>query len=89
MADIQDWFTNGALGQFTVALVALRMVVELTKGMFDKAWQFATGYKPWTILYAMAWAGFIVFVIKGGEWQANILNVAMLVFMSKLMDLDK
>lgn len=86
--DIQEWFSNESLGQFAIALVALRIWVEVTKGLFDKAWQYATGHKPYTVLYAMAIAAFIVFGIKGGDWQANVLNVALLVGMSKIMSLN-
>lgn len=88
MPEIQDWFNLDNIKTLAGATLAVRLWVELTKQWVDAGWQYATGHKPWTQLYAAIVSALVLFGIVGGDWRVNILNIAVLVAATKVMDLN-
>ena len=85
------WFTLESLAVLSTAAVALRIVVEFTKGYVDRWTQ---GRLP-TMFYALLWALVILFGVQAVAGTLtvesaflNVFNAFLLVAVTKVMDLD-
>lgn len=86
MDSIKDWFTVDNVKSLSTAAIAVRIVVEYSKSIFDALWQRTTGLKPYTFLYALAWSAFVVYGIMGGDWRVNVFNAFLLAVLSGVME---
>lgn len=87
-----NWFTIETLATLSTATIALRLVVEFTKGYVD---EWTKGKLP-TMFYALIWA--LVILFGGQAVQGtlsvenaflNVFNAFLMVAITKVMDLEK